>query len=86
MLIYSFHPFGGLSVPLLPKNCILGNFGGQNGGFTAPECYYFHIFDRFGPKALSDIIQGGFEPKTRNTDKNWGLQDQNLIFGFSALV
>ena len=30
-------------------------------------------FGRFGPKALSDIIQGGFESKTRNTDKNWGL-------------
>ena len=44
------------------------------------------IFGRFGLKTLSDINQGGFEPKTRHTDKNWGLQDQNLIFGFSALV
>ena len=102
MLIYSFHPFGGRSVPLLPKiafwailgvkmgvlrpqsvtififlyennnnvlqltfaTCsymvfiplvdvlcrycqkiaFLGNFGDQNGGFTARECYYFHIF------------------------------------------
>ena len=33
------------------------------------------IFGRFGLKTLSDINPDDFEPKTRNTDENWGLHD-----------
>ena len=37
-LVTVSHPFDGRSVQLLSKNSILGNFGGQNGGFMAREC------------------------------------------------